>query len=187
MARRLIGTAVTDSNGEATITYTGTGAGKLNVVAESGTFVSQPSTVIDATVLDRATSSDKNNNMWASGITGFTRDATDTLVQISEQRYTAQYDVGDGVKFEFECTEYSNGVMQIARYETGKTTTYHNVPFDVGICSIECLPNVSYFKVNGETVLTVNNSPNGSARFFFNLVGGATTNFRYKNLRIYPI
>lgn len=50
MARRLIGTAVTDSNGEATITYTGTGAGKLNVVAESGTFQSTPYPVTDCIV-----------------------------------------------------------------------------------------------------------------------------------------
>ena len=127
--------------------------------------------------------------MWASGITGFTRETNDTLVQLEEQRFTAQHNIGDGIKFEFECIEYSNGIMQIARYETGKNTTYHNVQFGVGVCSIECLPDVSYFKVNGETVLTVNNSPNGSARFFFNRNSSSTTpsDFRYKNLRIYPI
>ena len=52
MARRLIGTAVTDANGEATITYTGTGAGKLDVVAESGTFVSETYSIIDASFFD---------------------------------------------------------------------------------------------------------------------------------------
>ena len=59
MARRLIGTAVTDSNGEATITYTGTGAGKLNVVAESGTFVSQPYSILDTLFFDDCTDNTK--------------------------------------------------------------------------------------------------------------------------------
>lgn len=47
MARKLIGTAVTDENGEATITYTGTGAGQVNIVAESGTFSSETYTIHD--------------------------------------------------------------------------------------------------------------------------------------------
>ena len=64
MARRLIGTAVTDSNGEATITYTGTGAGKLNVVAESGTFVSQPYTVHDCIKYDKGNTA---NTIWTLG------------------------------------------------------------------------------------------------------------------------
>lgn len=55
MARKLIGTAVTDENGEATITYTGTGAGKLNIVAESGTFLSETYEVVDAIYYDTCT------------------------------------------------------------------------------------------------------------------------------------
>lgn len=61
MARKLIGTGVTDANGEATITYTGTGAGKLNIVAESGTFVSETYSIIDGTFFDEGTS---ENTKW---------------------------------------------------------------------------------------------------------------------------
>ena len=68
MARRLIGTAVTDANGEATITYTGTGAGQLNVVAESGTFVSETFSVLDALMYDEGTS-DKSSDWSLSSVT----------------------------------------------------------------------------------------------------------------------
>lgn len=62
MARRLLGTAVTDENGEATIEYTGTGAGELHIVAESGTFSSNVITIDDYDpIIDSATiTSDKN-------------------------------------------------------------------------------------------------------------------------------
>ena len=64
MARRLIGTAVTDANGEATITYTGTGAGQLNVVAESGTFVSETYSIHDCLFADRGDGTLNSNWGW---------------------------------------------------------------------------------------------------------------------------
>ena len=39
--RRLIGTGTTDSQGQVAITYTGTGAGKLDVIAECGDLQSE--------------------------------------------------------------------------------------------------------------------------------------------------
>ena len=50
MAKRLIGSGVTDSNGVVSIPYTGTGKGKLQIVAESGTLISEPYEFIDATM-----------------------------------------------------------------------------------------------------------------------------------------
>ena len=66
MVRRLIGTAVTNSNGEATITYTGTGAGKLNIVAESGTFVSEAYEVLDCSFYDDCSSDAKASSWYKS-------------------------------------------------------------------------------------------------------------------------
>ena len=48
MGKILIGTAITNSNGEATITYTGTGAGELHITAESGKVVSNTITITDS-------------------------------------------------------------------------------------------------------------------------------------------
>ena len=82
MARRLIGTAVTDANGEATITYTGTGAGQLNVVAESGTFQSGTYPVWDTIVYDNGSANyDITSNIEMTRIengTSFVATATGT-------------------------------------------------------------------------------------------------------------
>lgn len=47
MARELIGTLITNSNGEAFYTYTGTGAGETTFIAESGELESAPLTIND--------------------------------------------------------------------------------------------------------------------------------------------
>lgn len=67
MARKLIGTAVTDENGRATITYTGTGAGQLNIVAENGTFQSETYKLIDGLWVDMGTSN--NYSDWRTSPT----------------------------------------------------------------------------------------------------------------------
>ena len=48
MARRLIGTGTTDNNGKITVSYTGTGAGKLQLVAVNGNLLSETYVLTDA-------------------------------------------------------------------------------------------------------------------------------------------
>ena len=52
MARRLIGTGTTNASGIASITYTGTGAGKLHLIAESGDLKSSTYEITDAKYID---------------------------------------------------------------------------------------------------------------------------------------
>ena len=71
MARRLIGTGVTnsqgiaimnkDANGNTISGYTGVGAGKLQIVAESGTLQSETYEILDCIFLDRGTSNTSSN------------------------------------------------------------------------------------------------------------------------------
>lgn len=68
MARRLLGTGITNSNGVATLdtapdgttalthSYTGVGAGKIDVVAESGSLQSEPYVLTDCLIFDDCTS-----------------------------------------------------------------------------------------------------------------------------------
>lgn len=63
MVRNLIGTVTTDSNGEATFTYTGRGLGRIGFSAEHGTFQSETYDVLDALFIDDGTS-DKSSS-WA--------------------------------------------------------------------------------------------------------------------------
>ena len=48
MARRKIGEGTTDNNGRITVSYTGTGAGKLQLVAVNGNLVSETYTLYDS-------------------------------------------------------------------------------------------------------------------------------------------
>lgn len=90
MARRLIGTAVTDSNGEATITYTGTGAGKLNVVAESGTFLTKTYSVNDCVFYDKGTSGTPNPK-WRKFSNSSTISSTSNGLTLSSGASDSEY------------------------------------------------------------------------------------------------
>ena len=121
----------------------------------------------------------------------FTRNHKDTNITLTNnilQTYTTMVPINDGITFEMEITSIDKGRIQVARYETGKSNTYHNMDmsqYGEGIISIECLPDITYFKHNGETKLTINNSPKTNARFFFVRNSNETCNFNYKNLIIY--
>ena len=65
MVKKLLGTAITDENGVATFTYTGTGAGKMNIVAESGGFVSETFVVLDTLFYDGMITGNDNNSSWS--------------------------------------------------------------------------------------------------------------------------
>lgn len=66
MTKTLIGTATTDSSGKATFTYTGVGAGQLEISAETsdGSIVSEPYPLIDALVYDGGVTGNNNNSIW---------------------------------------------------------------------------------------------------------------------------
>ena len=64
MTKRLIGTGVTDANGIVSMTYTGVGAGKLQIVAETGDISSVNYELIDAIWYDRG--NQDNHKTWNS-------------------------------------------------------------------------------------------------------------------------
>ena len=121
----------------------------------------------------------------------FTRNHNDTNITLTNnilQTYTTMVPINEGIIFKMEITEIKGGRIQVARYEDGKSNTYHNMEmsqYGKGIISIECLPNTTYFKHNGEIKMTINNSPKTNARFFIVRNNGESCNFNYKNLIIY--
>lgn len=68
MARRLIGTSTTNSQGVATCDYTGVGAGEIDIVATSGSLVSEIFSIIDALYFEDGTS-DKSANWTLNNVT----------------------------------------------------------------------------------------------------------------------
>ena len=71
MALRKIGEGITDANGRFVMSYTGTGAGKLQLVAKYGEVLSQTYEVIDCIYYDGMTS-DTNANYYFNGNNGTT-------------------------------------------------------------------------------------------------------------------
>ena len=208
---RCIGKGTTDSNGVAHMTkktsdggstwsdatgYTGTGAGELDLVAstvapdsiDESSYQSEPFILCDAIVKDIGTTNDHNDSLWNS-VSDFTRGADNTSVSLSAQSYTPQYDVGDGLVAEFELVEVTNTCRcQIARYQTGETTSYHYQDFtNTGLVRIEVTTSQIIFKLDNTVLQTINNTTNNKMRFFFTMVTGQTPTFKFKNLRIYPL
>jgi len=67
MAKRLIGTATTNANGVASVTYTGAGRGLLNVFAESGSLQSEIFEVWDYVKFDNGTIA-SHNDIWTKQV-----------------------------------------------------------------------------------------------------------------------
>lgn len=199
MARRLIGTATTNSQGIATIEYTGTGAGKLQLVAESGSLQSGVYDLLDCTVLDRGKSGTSGTdyvNLFTS-MDGITRGTEDTHVYIDRSslssaanRSTAQYSINTGVCIEITLTEITTinqlcvtpyaGSTAGSRRAVNPTTTTSKVKFEITPTSI---------KTYLDDVLSETFVESGLTSFVFQIrtAGNTIDDFKYKNLAIYPI
>lgn len=82
MARKYLGSGVTNSDGVASFNYTGKGLGKIQVVAESGELVSTSYDLYDVLFKDMGTSTDYSNWNPSFQIDGATtRTSTETTLQ----------------------------------------------------------------------------------------------------------
>ena len=107
MTRRLLGTGTTDSNGRVSINYTGVGAGKLQIVAVSGTLESNTYELIDAITYDKGTST-QYKDMWTGTDYTLTRYADYSEITESTSgtsalmRNTGDYNVSNTGTIEFD-------------------------------------------------------------------------------------
>ena len=86
MARRLIGTGTTDSNGRVTIEYTGTGAGRVQVTAETtdGSLSSETYSRYDVLFKDIVTEDDYTAWTYSQNTT-ISRASETTLTQTNTE------------------------------------------------------------------------------------------------------
>lgn len=203
MARRLIGTAVTDSNGEATITYTGTGAGKLNVVAESGTFLSETYELIDCGFYDEAIDNTKassyahNDQLTvAYSLSGTTlthiNDNTTNVhflyndSAISSTKVSGYYTILNNMAIEFDLTELSG--TQIEVYLTDGTNNR-----SIGLTSTGHYKlvldgqRINLFKNGEEQTLPETTTMTGTNIRWSFLLNAYNESLTFRNLMIYPI
>ena len=204
MARRPIGTGTTDSNGKITVSYTGTGAGKIQIVAVNGNLTSETFELIDCGFYDPGTDNTKassytyNNTQISvayssngTKITHIENNTTNTHFLyndpvISSTKISNYYTILNNMAVEFDLTELDG--TQIDVYLTDGTnsrslpitsTGHYKVTIDG--------TRVHLFKDGEEQTLTGTVTMNGTNIRLSFLLNAYNESLTFKNLMIYPI
>ena len=203
MARRLIGTGTTDSNGKVSVTYTGTGAGKLQLVAESGSLQSEIYGLIDAVLRDGGVTGDKNTNAFAYNTTYITvtTDSTGTTVENIEstsgnfRAFTSRNPTdnsylwnGDfAIEFDIISSSSSNRIQLYVDNSNLISRTVEELGIsNGGHLKIEYKDGVASYYVNNEDTPNYTRTlalSNYNIRVFLPSI----STFTYKNFAVYPI
>lgn len=205
MVRRLIGSNTTNSSGVATINYTGTGSGKVKIIAESGNLVSEPYTFYDAKYKDMGTSSDHTTTNWSTTTmdVDWTTDPTcTTLTALDSSVFSSRYNniasyTSRPLTIEFDCSmtyidadQFGVGMsLRIGASSTGGASwSAGQVAMSSGEwyhITIVLNETTATLQVNNNTPVSRNISVVQN-RFYFTINSGTTnTSTRYRNFIIY--
>lgn len=183
----LLATLTTDSNGEATYTYTGVGAGKIDLMAKYRSLQSETYVVIDGVLFDSATSFDSDK--WTNqGVTASYSDTTGTTISTdSDYRYGSKYSFTDGLVVEFDLFIPSSIQNNPSLYIRGQNTqlgssaysrdTWHKIRIELGVSTLKIYCD------DTNAVDTTLSNPNSSFQFRV----ANQTSISFKNFVIYPI
>lgn len=206
MAKRYLGYGYTNAQGvakleydaegnELTHSYTGIGAGKIDIVAESGGLQSETYEIMDAIVLDRATSSDYTNLF--TSMTGITRNATDSTAYLdrsssssASNKQTASYALNGGLGVQITLTSIDHIYMFRVSLETNDGTVIRSISAEnltVGTVRFECKPNNTKIYMDDTLVLDEDENNTSSLTFQIRTAGSTTDIFNFKNLMIFPV
>ena len=192
MAKRLIGTGITNSQGVAIMNkdpegnpitgYTGVGAGQLQIIAETGTLQSETENLLDAIVLETELTTNKTWNT-ALNDTDFYLEFTvhPTLAEDS----IARIQIGTTTNYLFIGDLFSNASCGIQWNYNGTTSNFYGKVIsdneDTTITVTRKGTNITL--TIGETSYNITNMP----IICTNLINATITNNKIKNFKIYPI
>lgn len=194
--RKLIGTGTTDSNGQVTVTYTGSGAGKVQLMAECGTIQSEIYALYDVLFKDIGTEDDYTEWTYLNNLT-LTRSSTETsITQINSSSMGTQYltlPINDNfcIEVDISLTDNSVSSYSIFSFRQG-TSSKGNIPYNsLGLTAN--MYNHVKLTVSGTTVdITVDGTSKNPItltdtinRFYMGTNYDVTV--KYKNFIIYPI
>ena len=193
MARRLIGTGTTDANGKVSVSYTGTGAGKLQIVAVSGSLTSETYNLIDSIFYDDGVTDPKtatwNNpsNYVSVSIDG---DGT-TLSNTSGTRHYwaknySQFEEDFAVELDIlSYDDNTNGGIRITGTSSNFIFKTYNVPQSCHLKLIFQGGNIKYQIDDGTLTTYATGVTDTSAYVGFRFVGSWSV--KYKDFVVYPI
>lgn len=197
--RRLIGTGTTDSQGQVAITYTGTGAGKLDVIAECGDLQSETYTLYDVLFKDIGTDTEYTDwtsliNMDIARTTESVLTPTDSTVSGAAYLTISDYTVPFNIEFDFNLSFTGNasyGIMSIRQGSTSKAAVSPNA---LGLTSdkyshIKLTVTSTELKINVDGTDKTPISHDGVFNRFYIWQNGNVLwqSIKYKNFIIYPI
>ena len=117
MARRLIGSGTTDSNGRISVPYTGKGAGKIQLVAVSGTLQSEIYSVWDYIKYDKGTIND-HKDIWTVSRGKLERmEEYTSISQGTDTHYLAKIPFSKGQVVEFDYNLIDIGTGQLYNWQ----------------------------------------------------------------------
>ena len=201
MTKRLIGTGTTDATGKVSITYTGVGAGKLQITAEAAGLTSDTYELIDAITMDKGTSSNYNNIWLDNADTTLTRYAeyseiTEAGSSSALLRLGGNYNVSDigTIEFDFQqvdgATSYSpcyirskTGGTNVGSFnlnnlgESVGTWTHIKIVFNGGIATVYSDAQTTGYSISLSTTYD-------SYSFAFS-TPGSMTSLLFKNFVVY--
>ena len=112
----------------------------------------------------------------------------ENLVQFS---FASAVSAGSEVAIDMDIVTCNSDIIQTARYLTGSSTQYENVTIQnqTGKLHIEILEDRTVFYLDNTKLKeqTTGETNLESISLFFIATAGATLNFKYKNLIVYPI
>lgn len=185
----LIGVAITNVNGVATVGYTGKGTGDLNIksITANGIIQSEIFEVLDSLLYDPATTFDTNK--WNNqGVTATYNSETGTTITTdTDYRYASKYSLTDGLIIEFDLFIPSSIQNNPNLYIRGQSTqlgsslyqrdVWHKIRIELGTSTLKIYCD------GDNTVDTTLSNPN--ATFQFRVAN--QTSISFKNFVIYPI
>lgn len=203
MAKRLIGSGVTDSNGVVSIPYTGTGRGKLQIRAESGILQSEICELMDLAFWDKGTASE-HKETWYNYNTILTVDYPTqydaTRVRKLENNTTQRYyyyndtaisttkvggynSITNHSTIEFDVISYV-GTIQLALYD-GTNTAIQEINAN-GHYKIVCNGSTTTFYKDDVALATPKILTGSNFRFGFGF-NASNEGIVFKDFKIYPI
>lgn len=188
---------VTDSNGVATVSYTGKGTGKLNIKCINGTLQSETYGIIDALYYDTGLTG--TTKLWFLQNSDITKTVGDSGTTISNSnssnvRYacavlTTATSLTDTKQFsgnlmiEVDIIEHTNGILQVVGDTVAQISlsSYGAAPFTM---QMKVIDGTAYYYDGAEWVsLTSIGNNNYAIRFGMN----GSSSLKFKNFKIYPI
>ena len=204
MALRQIGTGTTDNNGRINITYTGKGAGKLQIIAKNGSLQSETYEVHDCSFYDKAITGNASTN-WVYNTTDITPtpapDGT-TVTNGSEDTGRTYWANNPGTStgvdtdwngpttVEVDIVSSDNSIT----FQVGNNTvgTASRTMTQLGLTSGGHLKvvydgtTVKYYVNNNSTATYTANISFGNDNFYVRFYLPQGTNFKYREFQLYP-